>query len=91
MKGIGTGCEFKVPGDKLCGKPAGEKYLGLWACQDCITEFNAMWQKVGELGIPVRSSDPEKEIPVPIAKEIDKGKAKKYDQEFLQGCRIEPL
>ena len=84
-------CKYAVPGHRLCGKPFVEKYLGIDACQDCITKFTAMWQKVGELGIGIRHEDPKKEIPAAIAVAVDKGKGKKYDREFLKGCNIEPL
>lgn len=84
-------CKYKVPGNKFCGKPFVDTYLGIDACQDCITRYTAMWQNVGELGIPIRHADPKKDIPEVIAKAVDKGKIKKYDREFLEGCNIEPL
>jgi hypothetical protein len=81
-------CEFHVPGNVACAKPAFEKYLGLWACPGCIKDFTEMWQKVGQLGIPVRSLAPDGEVPKTIADEIKKGKD---DADFLKDMHIEPL
>ncbi len=84
-------CKCQPDGPQDCGKLTDKKYLGYWCCDDCIAAWGAVWQKVGELGIPIRTADPEQEVPVTIAKEVKKGRIKKDDREFLLELRIEPL